>query len=266
MHLDFYRRNTRYAERLQNSDPREFQSLPRLGANRPFHEKYRRALGQDLAAHASILDVGCGVGQVVHALTALGFDAHGAEISAPNLDQARTGPGTFHLYDGEHLPFGNLTFDSVGAFNVLEHVENPVPFLDEMARVLRPGGRLVVSSPNFRRMLGWRDYHPEMQGLAQKWRNAQKLFHRRTAYARGEPVRFDTMKSISREPMQPDDDAVTATSALDLAHYFRTRKFTDIRVSCVDRPIPRGLEVLLDATPLRYVMLNSFVVATKPAR
>jgi len=49
-----------------------------------------------------------------------------------------------------------------------------------------------------------------------------------------------------------------------LRRYFTVRGFVDVRVSCVDRPLPRGRwSFLLDATPLRYVMLNAFVTAWK---
>ena len=214
---------------------------------------------------ARILDVGCGVGQVVRTLDESGFHARGVEINEENLALADPlAAPRLQLYDGRNLPFADEEFAAVGAFNVLEHVDNPVAFLDEMARALQPGGRMVVSSPNFLRVLGWRDYHPRMQGFRQKWRNARTLLRHWRAYAVGKTLTFETMIPITRESALPDDDAITATNALDMHHYFRARNFTGIRVSCVDRPIPRWLESLLDATPLRYVMLNSFVTATKP--
>jgi SAM-dependent methyltransferase len=266
MHLDFYKKNRAYAEGLRDSDPRRFQSLPRLGSVHPFHQKYEHALREGRAGDAIILDVGCGVGQVVRSLAEAGFQAHGAEVSEANLALAREHAGQFHLYDGRTLPFADGAVDAVGAFNVLEHVEDPIALLDEMTRVLRPGGRLVVSSPNFLRVIGWRDYHPLMRGLRRKWANAQILLRHRQAYASDpDAVIFERMAPIVRESFQPDDDAIVATSALDLRQYFRTRNYRDIRVSCVDRPVPRWIEALLDATPLRFVMLNSFVTAEKPA-
>ncbi|MCE0522565.1 MAG: methyltransferase domain-containing protein [Methylacidiphilales bacterium] len=264
MHIDFYRKNKRYSETLRDSDPRRFQALPQLCSTRSFYEKYERALRDVKSTDAVILDVGCGVGQVVRTLVEAGYKAHGVEVSETNLALAREQPGEFHLYNGLTLPFADQTIDSVGAFNVVEHVEDPVTLLDEMTRVLRPSGRIVVSSPNFLRVIGWRDYHPSMRGVLQKWNNVKILFRHVKAYANDSTaVIFEKMTPIQREPFQPDDDAIIATNAIDFSHYLKTRKYKNIHVSCVDRPVPKWIETVLDLTPLRFVMLNSFVTAEK---
>jgi len=265
MHIDFYKKNQRYTEFLRDSDPRQFQSLPPLCASRSFHEKYDQALRVAKTPGSVILDVGCGVGQVVRSLTEAGFQAHGVEVSEANIVQARQHPGQFHAYDGDTLPFPDHAVDAVGAFNVLEHVENPVALLDEMTRVLRPGGRIVISSPNFLRVLGWRDYHPRMRGLLQKWRNAKTLYHHIRTYAVDpRALIFEKMTPIQRETFQSDDDAVIATNAVDFHQYLRTRDYNKIQVSCVDRPVPRWIEAAFDLTALRFFILNSFVTAEKP--
>ncbi len=66
------------------------------------------------------------------------------------------------------LPFPDRHFASVGALNVLEHVEQPEAFIAELVRVTEPDGRIVLSSPNFFRVLGFRDYHPHMRGVGTK--------------------------------------------------------------------------------------------------
>src|SRR5579884_1687838 len=53
-----------------------------------------------------------------------------------------------HL-EAAHLPFGDATLDTVLAFNVLEHLEDLPRVMQELARVLRPGGRCVVEVPYF---------------------------------------------------------------------------------------------------------------------
>lgn len=264
MRLEFYKSNRRYTETLRDSDPREFQSLPWLCRSHSFYEKYANALGAGMSPHDPVLDVGCGVGQTVRLLTERGLQAHGVDVSETSIAFARQHAGRFQIYDGHTLPFDDRSIAAVGAFNVLEHVEEQIALLDEMTRTLRPGGRMVISSPNFLRVFGWRDYHPHMRGILQKWRNLETLRRHARLYAeQKDAVLFEKLVPIERETYFPDDDAVTATNALDFRQYLQVRGYRNIRVSCVDRPTPKWMETLLDATPLRFLMLNAFVTAEK---
>jgi 2-polyprenyl-3-methyl-5-hydroxy-6-metoxy-1,4-benzoquinol methylase len=56
-----------------------------------------------------------------------------------------------HLVDGRRLPFTDAEFDRVVIVDMLEHVPDDRVFLAEVARVLRPGGRLVVNTPHLKR-------------------------------------------------------------------------------------------------------------------
>ena len=51
------------------------------------------------------------------------------------------------FYDGKHLPFDNETFDSLFCSEVLEHIFNPDEILPELNRVLKPGGRALITVP-----------------------------------------------------------------------------------------------------------------------
>jgi SAM-dependent methyltransferase len=50
--------------------------------------------------------------------------------------------------DGQQLPFADSTFDSVFAFDVIEHVDDDARFVAELVRVTRPGGEIMISTPN----------------------------------------------------------------------------------------------------------------------
>jgi ubiquinone/menaquinone biosynthesis C-methylase UbiE len=63
-----------------------------------------------------------------------------SKYSAVNLD--------FRTHDGEHLPFPDAGFDKVVSFQVIEHVKDPLAFLKEAARVLKPGGSAYLTTPN----------------------------------------------------------------------------------------------------------------------
>ena len=119
---------------------------------------------------------------------------------------------------------------------MLEHVEEPEAFLAELVRVTKPGGKVVVSSPNFFRALGLRDYHPRMRGIGNKWRNWQRLrAKRRQMAAEPESVRFDRMEPIRREPFQPDDDAIVATNGVEIKFFLEQNGCDVLRVECTDR-------------------------------
>ncbi|HOB97266.1 MAG TPA: class I SAM-dependent methyltransferase [Verrucomicrobiota bacterium] len=249
-HQETYLHNEAYAEFL-------------AGWDEGFYAKYADTLRPEQAGDRA-LDVGCGVGQVVRRLRDGGYEARGVEVSEPNVAKARQVGLDCQVYDGRKLPFPDRHFGSVGALNVLEHVEDPEGFLAELVRVARPGARVVVSSPNFFRALGWRDYHPAMRGLGNKWRNARRLLAKRRQIrtAPGE-VRFDRMQPIVKEPFTPDDDAIVATNGLEMAFFLDRLGCAIERVECTDRYVRKPIDYLLNLTPLRYAMFNAFVVARR---
>jgi SAM-dependent methyltransferase len=55
-----------------------------------------------------------------------------------------------HLIEGERLPFPDGEFDSVAVVDMIEHVADDRRFVEELARIMRPGGRLVVNTPHRR--------------------------------------------------------------------------------------------------------------------
>ncbi len=66
-----------------------------------------------------------------------------------DIESARTRASAVadHYYDGRRFPFVDCSFDAVLCNQVLEHVFNPHEFVAEMHRVLKPGGRLVLTVP-----------------------------------------------------------------------------------------------------------------------
>jgi SAM-dependent methyltransferase len=96
-----------------------------------------------------LLDVGCGDGTIMARLRRLGWSAEGTEVDAEAAAHARTEHGlTVHLGPLETLGFPDGAFDAVVMNHVIEHVHDPVSLLKECRRILRPGGRLIVVTPN----------------------------------------------------------------------------------------------------------------------
>jgi len=249
-HQETYRHNEVYAEFLANWDANVYAKYTDfLRPHRP---------------GARVLDVGCGAGQVVRRLTEAGYEAYGVDVSEPNIERARRFSSRCQFYDGKHLPFPDAHFASVGALNVLEHVEEPERFIPELVRVTEPVGRLVISSPNFFRVFGFRDYHPKMRGVGNKWSNWRRLRQKRQQMkSNPAAVRFDRMTPIVKEPFTPDDDAIIATNPLEIAFFLERAGCVVEQVFCTDRYVAKPADLVLNLTPLRYMMFNGFVVARK---
>lgn len=95
------------------------------------------------------LDVGCATGALLAALRDSGWDPQGVEISEA---QARYGSERhgIPIFAGalEAAAFPAASFGLVHASHLIEHLNAPGPFLDEAARILAPGGILVLTTPN----------------------------------------------------------------------------------------------------------------------
>jgi ubiquinone/menaquinone biosynthesis C-methylase UbiE len=100
---------------------------------------------------ATVLDVGCGQYETLRLVLQLkpGAQVHGCDIQAPPLPDDRI---RFTEVDMDHqpLPYPDDQFDFVILQHVLEHVARPVPFMAEVLRVLKPGGRAFVEAPSDR--------------------------------------------------------------------------------------------------------------------
>jgi SAM-dependent methyltransferase len=97
-----------------------------------------------------VLDLGCGAGRFVAALQQAGADPVGVEIAEAALERARANaPGAdLRLVEPDgSLPLEHASVDLVWCSEVLEHVADTAHLLLEVRRVLRPGGRLLVTVP-----------------------------------------------------------------------------------------------------------------------
>lgn len=114
----------------------------------------RRADAAYMAAHlpveagAPLLDVGCGDGLLLQNLRSLGWDGQGVELD-PEAAAATRGRG-IPVFNGsiQDAGFADGQFAAVTMSHVIEHLTNPAETLAEIRRVLRPGGHLVVMTPN----------------------------------------------------------------------------------------------------------------------
>jgi ubiquinone/menaquinone biosynthesis C-methylase UbiE len=105
----------------------------------------------------NILVVGCGRGAEA-GIFARAFGAHtiGIDIVTEfTFDHEGAAPSVLMQMDARALEFADDSFDLIYSFHALEHISGPDQALKEMSRVLRPGGRYLIGTPNKSRILGY---------------------------------------------------------------------------------------------------------------
>jgi SAM-dependent methyltransferase len=104
-----------------------------------------------------ILDVGCGAGNMVHHLSRYGR-VRGIEVDPRpvKIAQAR-GYDVRQADASRRIPFADASFDLVTALDVIEHVDDDGALLREAHRVLKPGGRLLLTTPAFQWLWSYND-------------------------------------------------------------------------------------------------------------
>jgi SAM-dependent methyltransferase len=134
------------------------------GADPEYEEQILPLASECLAGARSVLDVGCGEGQISRLAASLdgverivGVDPTWAQIT---VAQARAGGPAYARGEASSLPFADNAFDAVVACLVFEHIVAVDAAIAEVARVLRPGGRFafflnhpLLQTPNS----GWID-------------------------------------------------------------------------------------------------------------
>jgi len=114
------------------------------------HRSRIRAIERLLGGTGSVLDIGCGPGVLINQMRSRGWRVRGTERSPSAAQQARD---VFHLdvgaVDVDELVAAGATFDAVVLWHVAEHLHAPGETVRGIARLLRPGGVLLIAVPNF---------------------------------------------------------------------------------------------------------------------
>lgn len=148
----------------------------------------RRFLLEHVAAGERVLDVGCGEGRFASELARAGVHVVGIDVAEEPLRRARErDPGLdLRIVDADGpWPVRDASFEAVWAGEMIEHVHDTAGWLSRARRVLRPGGRLLLSTPAHGRL--------RMLGLALSRRAFEAHFD-----PRADHLRFYTRSSLTR--------------------------------------------------------------------
>lgn len=194
--------------------PERFEPTSMQGQMIEAEHLVRYSWARQFAARARVLDAGCGVGYG----SALLADAGAREVVAVDKDKSIAADVESSMPPNVAVEVGDVTqlehpadsFDLVVCFEVIEHVPEPDAVLDELHRVLRPGGLLVVSTPNRDVYTPGNPYHlreltpPELEAkLAHRFRQV-RLRRQHTWIASGvlDDTQFATADNGALDPLE----------------------------------------------------------------
>jgi ubiquinone/menaquinone biosynthesis C-methylase UbiE len=127
-----------------------------------------------LPPESTVMDIGCGAG-----LGSSMLESHGHAVVPVDFDdRARA----LVRADALQLPFKDETFDAIVTFETIEHVPDGHLFLQEMRRVLRPGGTIVISTPNIR-FTSHPPFHIKEYGIDEFFSLVEEFFPQVERYA-----------------------------------------------------------------------------------
>lgn len=136
-----------------------------------------------------ILDIGCGAGFTANVLANHQHDVWGVDVAEDALIVAKNHDSTnsvrYTLGSAEDLPFGSGLFDVVCAFDLLEHVEDPILVVSEASRVLRPGGLFFFHTFN----RNWLSWLVVIKGVEWFVKNTPKHLHIKRLFVKPEELR-----------------------------------------------------------------------------
>jgi SAM-dependent methyltransferase len=150
---DFWNRNVNQFNQLRREDigTREFyEAAEKLRYEYHYHlPPLFDRLAREFPG-GKLLEVGCSMGNDTMQFARRGFQVTGVDLTPAAIELIKQRfalydmPGDFRVADAENLPFEDNTFDVAYSFGVLHHTPNTDRSIEELRRVLRPGGKAVV--------------------------------------------------------------------------------------------------------------------------
>ena len=192
-----------------------------------------------------ILDLGCGNGISSRLLNQADFDVVGTDISALFLEEAQEWENPklrYKVCDVLELPFENNSFDVICSNELIEHLPDVETALTEMIRVVRKGGKVVLSGPNlcspitpfldWIRMMFGKPGRPvwgetKQQALQQLKRNCGLYINKR--FLTKTPHFIYRNPDLQADAIGGDADSAYYANPIDLAQFFKLNGFNIVK-------------------------------------
>lgn len=179
------------------------------------------------------IDFGCGTGFMINILLDLASRIDGVDITKDMLDEVNTSSGKVHLHlaEAEKTPFENNRFDLATAYSFMDHLENAEPFLEEVYRVLKPGGVFFTGlNPNksFTRFIKM------MAEISPQLAASNKIFANELASIENNGDGYERKYGINKETLELAESIKTLHGGFDpieFAHLANSIGFSSVETS-----------------------------------
>jgi len=220
----------------------------------------------------TVLDVGCGIGAAVAALSVAGYEAYGLDLPAlaPFWAEGRNDPGHFVCGNALRLPFASDFFDVVYSLGVIEHIGTVIGhctlrtdfqthrerYAREIVRVTKPGGRILIACPN--KTFPVDIQHGPTDGAGPRSRLRAMLFNNTGINLHKTWGRYHLLSHGEVRRLFCHDGGARGFRALPLAGYFAFGRFQNGFL----RPLGRLAELYVTHLPgvLRATSFNPYVM------
>lgn len=100
-----------------------------------------------------LLDIGCGIGYFLEVAKERGWEVYGTEYTDKAIEICKSKGITMHQGELDPNNYSPESFDVITSFEVIEHINNPNPEIENISRLLRKGGLFYVTTPNFNSLI-----------------------------------------------------------------------------------------------------------------
>jgi len=114
--------------------------------------------------HGRLLEIGCGSGQLLEIMQQMGWQAEGVDFDPSAVENARKKALQVRLGTLEKQGYPKDYFDVIFMSHLIEHVHDPLRLLEEVCRIIKPNGRLIMVTPN-NESLGHKFFKEAWRGL-----------------------------------------------------------------------------------------------------